>query len=62
MAKFWVGDGRNRFTNQSCTECKSIATLGKWFRCKDENEQTISDWLAAIGCLTNIEEAPSHAR
>ena len=61
MAKCWEGDGRTRFTNQSCTECKTIATLGKWFRYKDENEQTISDWLAAIECL-NIAKKPEAMR
>ena len=57
MAKSSVGDARNRFTNQRCTECKTIATLGKWFRCEDENEQTISYWFAVSGCLEIMKKA-----
>ena len=51
MAKCWDTMGRNRFIKERCTECKTYAHLGNWFRCKDENEQTISDCLSAIECF-----------
>ena len=50
MAKLWQANGRHRFVNQCCLECTTRSRLGTWFRCKDHNDQTISDWLEAIEC------------
>ena len=55
MAKCWVGDGRNRFAIQRCRECTTTKRLGNWFRCKDNNENTISDWLQAIACFKVVK-------
>ena len=41
MAKLWQADGRHRFVNQNCIECKTKLRFGTWFRCKDHKSEAI---------------------
>ena len=48
--------GRHSFINEECADWKMNVSIGQWLRCKDNNEKTISDWLAAVECLKVVKK------